>query len=372
MAILTEEQNMLRDAAREWTQHSSPVSEFRKLRDAKTPGGFKRDTWKEIADLGWSGIIVPEAYGGVDMGLQTLGLALEETGRTLTASPLISTALCATSALVLGGSEAHKQHWLAKIVRGEAVGALAIDESAHHAPTQVALEAKHVGESWRLFGHKRFVLDGALADFFIVSARTTGGVTLFLIPANAAGVSARSLAMADSRGMADVSFDNTPAGSLDIIGQVDHGMHILESTLDRARAGLAAEMLGMAQQAFDVTLEYLKTRMQFGKLIGSFQALQHRAAKMFVELELSRSCVEAALKALDAQATNASLLASLAKARMGDTLHLVTNETVQMHGGIGMTDAHDAGLYLKRARVAEATFGGAAFHRDRYARLQGY
>ncbi len=372
MAVLTEEQTMLRDAARTWTQASSPVSVFRKLRDGKVPGGFNRDTWKEMAEMGWAGIIVPEAYGGVGMGYQSLGLLLEETGRNLTASPLVSTALCAATALVLGGSEQQKQMWLTKISGGDAIGSLAIDEGPHHDPANVKLEAIQQGDSWKLKGVKRFVLDGAIADFLIVSAKTAGGITLFVVPANAKGLTRQPLSMADSRGMADITFDSVGVSTNDILGQLGQGMDILEPTLDRARAGLAAEMLGGATQAFETTLEYLKTRTQFGKLIGTFQALQHRAGKMFVDLELGRSCVEAALRAIDADAPNAATLVSLAKARMNDTFHLVTNEMVQMHGGIGMTDAHDAGLYMKRARVAEATFGSASFHRDRYARAMGF
>jgi alkylation response protein AidB-like acyl-CoA dehydrogenase len=372
MAVLTEEQTMLREAAHSWALESSPVTVARKLRDDKVPGGFHRAAWKEIADMGWTGIVIPEAYGGVGMGYQTLGLVLEETGRTLTASPLVSTALCAASALLLGGTEQQKQHWLPKIVSGEVVGALAIDDTHHHRPTHVQLQATRDGESWRLSGRKRFVIDGGVADFVIVSAKTSGGITLFLVGGSAAGLTRQSLAMADSRGMADINFGNVAVAASDVIGTVDQGLAVLQPTLDRASAGLAAEMLGTAMQAFDITLDYLKTRMQFGKLIGTFQALQHRTGKMFVDLELGRSCVEAALKAIDAGDSNASTLASLAKARMSDTLHLVTNEMVQMHGGIGMTDAHDAGLYMKRARVAEATFGSAGFHRDRYARAMGF
>jgi alkylation response protein AidB-like acyl-CoA dehydrogenase len=372
MAVLTEEQTMLRDAARTWTQESSPVTAFRKLRDSKAPGGFKRETWKEMADMGWAGIVIPETYGGVGMGYQTLGLVLEETGRTLTASPLISTALAAATALVLGGTEQQKQAWLPKIAGGDAIGTLAVDETPHHDPAHVKLEAIRQGDSWSLSGLKRFVLDGGVADFFVVSAKTSIGVTLFLVAADAKGVHRQPLSMADSRGMADVRFDNVKVLPSDVIGQVDQGLKVLEPTLDRARAGLAAEMLGGATQAFETTLEYLKVRTQFGKLIGSFQALQHRAGKMFVDLELGRSCVEAALRAIDEDAADAATLVSLAKARMNETFHLVTNEMVQMHGGIGMTDAHDAGLYIKRSRVAESTYGSSGFHRDRYARALGF
>ena len=378
MAVLTEEQSMLRDAAKTWTQEKSPVSAFRKMRDSGAPLGYDPAVFAEMAEMGWTGVIIPEQYGGSDFGYLSLGLVLEELGRTLTASPLLATGLAAASALILGGTDAQKEAWLPKFASGEAVGTLAIDEGPHHAPEKVALEAKKSGAGYTLSGKKTFVLEGMAAALFIVSARTSGkpgdkdGITLFLVPADAKGVSRHALKLADSRGAANVSFENVEVGADAVLGAADKGGELLEKVLDRARAGLAAEMLGSALQAFETTLDYLKTRVQFGQVIGSFQALQHRAAKMFTDLELARSCVEAALAAIDNDSPDVPELVSLAKAKVGDTLHLVSNEMVQMHGGIGMTDAHDAGFYLKRARAAEATFGGQAYHRDRYARINGY
>jgi alkylation response protein AidB-like acyl-CoA dehydrogenase len=378
MAVLTEEQSMLRDAARTWTQEKSPVSAFRKMRDSGAPLGYDPAAFAEMANMGWTGVIIPEEYGGSDFGYLSLGLVLEETGRTLTASPLLSTALAAASALVLGGTDAQKETWLPKIASGEAVGTLAIEEGPHHAPEKAALEAKKSGSGYTLNGTKTFVLEGMAASLFVLSARTSGkpgdkeGITLFLVPADAKGVSRKQLKLADSRGAAVVKLENVEVGADAVLGEADKGWDLLEKVLDRARAGLAAEMLGSAAQAFDTTLDYLKTRVQFGQVIGSFQALQHRAAKMFTDLELARSCVEAALTAIDNDSPDVPELVSLAKSKVGDTLHLVSNEMVQMHGGIGMTDAHDAGFYLKRARAAEATFGGQAYHRDRYARINGY
>jgi len=378
MAVLTEEQSMLRDAARTWVQDKSPVTAFRKLRDSGSELGYDPKAFAEMAEMGWAGVIIPEAYGGSEFGYLSLGLVLEETGKTLTASPLLSSALAAASAIVLGGTEEQKQAHLPHIATGELVATLAIDEGAHHAPEKVALAATKSGDGWTLSGEKTFVLEGMAAGLFVVSARTSGkpgdktGITLFLVPADAKGLTRSVRKMADSRGYAALKFDGVAVGADAVLGPVDGGWDLLEKTLDRARAGLAAEMLGAAGQAFEVTLEYLKTRVQFGQLIGSFQALQHRAAKMFTELELTRSCVEAALEAIDNNANDVPELVSLSKARAGDTLHLVSNEMVQMHGGIGMTDAHDAGLYLKRARAAEATYGSQAYHRDRYARLGGY
>jgi alkylation response protein AidB-like acyl-CoA dehydrogenase len=365
MAVLTEEQSMLRDAAKSWVQEKSPVTAFRKMRDSGAELGYDVAAWNEMAEMGWAGVIIPEEYGGSDFGYLSLGLILEETGRTLTASPLLASALGAASALILGGSDTQKQEWLPKIAEGSAVATLAVDEGPHHAPDKVATTVS----GGKLSGKKVFVLEGMAADLFVVSAKAGDAIELYLVKADAPGVTRQKLSLADSRGAANVTFENVAVSDAD---KLSGGFALLEKTLDRARAGISAEMLGAALQAFEVTLDYLKTRVQFGQVIGSFQALQHRAAKMFTELELSRSAVEAALTAIDNDAPDVPELVSLAKAKMGDTFHLVSNEMVQMHGGIGMTDAHDAGFYLKRARACEAAFGNQAFHRDRYARIQGY
>jgi alkylation response protein AidB-like acyl-CoA dehydrogenase len=362
MAVLSEEQSMLRDAAKSWVQEKSPVTAFRKMRDSGAELGYDVAAWNEMAEMGWAGVIIPEEYGGSNFGYLSLGLILEELGRTLTASPLLSSGLAAASALILGGSDAQKSEWLPKIAEGTAVGALAIDEGAHHNPEKVAAEYK----AGKITGRKTFVLEGMAADILIVSAKGPDGIGLYLVKADDAGVKRHKLSLADSRGAANIDFDGAAAEPL------SGGAALIDKVLDRARAGVAAEMLGSAVQAFETTLDYLKVRVQFGQVIGSFQALQHRAAKMFTDLELSRSAVEAALAAIDADSPDTPELVSLAKAKMGDTFHLVSNEMVQMHGGIGMTDAHDAGFYLKRARAAEAAFGNQAFHRDRYARIQGY
>jgi len=378
MAVLNEEQSMLRDAAKSWTQERSPVTAFRKMRDSGAELGYDAAAWNEMAEMGWAGVIIPEDFGGSNFGYLSMGLILEELGRTLTASPLLASGLGAASALILGGSDAQKGEWLPKIAEGAAIGALAVDEGAHHAPEKVALEAKKSGAGYTLNGKKSFVLEGMAANVLIVSARTSGkpgdkdGITLFVVPADAKGVSRTRLALADSRGAANISFDNVEVGADAVMGEEGKGWDVLEKTLDRARAGMCAEMLGAAVQAFETTLDYLKVRVQFGQVIGSFQALQHRAAKMFTDLELARSAVEAALAAIDADTPDVPELVSLAKAKMGDTFHLVSNEMVQMHGGIGMTDAHDSGFYMKRARACEAAYGSQSYHRDRYARIQGY
>jgi alkylation response protein AidB-like acyl-CoA dehydrogenase len=378
MAVLTEEQTMLRDAARSWAQEQSPVSAFRRMRDARPPLRFDTDAWDQMVRMGWTGVLIPEAYGGSDFGSLSMGLILEETGRTLTASPLLASCVAAASALALGGTNEQKSAWLPKLAAGEAIGTLAVDEGAHHAPEQTALRADPSGEGYRLTGSKTFVLEGMAAHLLVVAARTAGapggtfGLTLFLIPADAPGVTRRPLELADSRGAAEIRFEGAPVGRDAVLGEPDQGWPLLEKVLDRARAALAAEMVGAASAAFETTVDYLKTRVQFGALIGSFQALQHRAARMFTELELARSAVEAALAAMDSDSPETAELASLAKAAAGSAFHLVSNEMVQMHGGIGMTDAHDAGLYLKRARAAEAAFGGRSYHRERFARIHGY
>lgn len=354
---LTEEQSLLKDAARNFCREQAPVARFRKMRDEKR-NGRDRELWREMVQMGWAGILAPEEYGGSGLGYLGLGVVLEETGRTLAASPLLSTAMVGAAALMLGGSDKQKAEWLPKIAAGEIVVAFAVDESGHHAPDKSKLA---IGGG-KISGTKTYVADGHIADLLIVASADS----LYLARADASGVLRRELVTMDSRGAADISFNNVEAEAL------SGGAGLKDQVLDRARIGLAAEMLGQAQEAFEITSEYLKTRKQFGQVIGGFQALQHRAAKMFTDLELTRSCVYAALDALDRGADDIAQWASLAKARAGDTLHLVSNEFVQMLGGIGMTDAHEAGFYLKRARVTEGLYGSAAFHRDRYARLMGF
>jgi alkylation response protein AidB-like acyl-CoA dehydrogenase len=377
MAVLSEEQSLLKDQARSWVSEQAPVSAFRAMRDSGVEVCFAPQTWRAMVEMGWTGILVPEAYGGSGLGYLTMGLVLEETGRQLTASPLLASALAGTSAVLLGGSDAQKQSLLPGAVDGSQILTLAVDEGPRHAPEQTALTAERSGKGYTLTGCKRLVLEGAAATTLIVAARTggkpgeTNGITLFAVPADATGITRTPVKTADCRGYANVDFDGVAAGEDALLGAVDDGFALLDATLDRARAGLAAEMLGTAAGAFEMTLEYLKTRKQFGQVIGSFQALGHRAAALYSEMELARSCVEAALQALDGGSDEAAKLASLAKSKAGDFLHHASNELIQIHGGIGMTDEFDAGFYLKRARAAEAIYGNQAFHRNRYATLLG-
>ncbi len=356
MAVLTEEQTMLRDMAREWADNESPVTAFRKMRDAAPAGFYDAAAWQAQAGMGWAGILIPEAQGGAGMGYLSLGLVLEQLGRNLAATPLAATA-AATSALILGGSDAQQAEWLPRIAAGEVVAALAIDEGPRFAPERIETRV----ESGRLTGTKEFVAEGDSAQLFVVAAADG----LYLVSGDE-GVTRSPRKLTDSRSHAQLRFDGAPADKL------DGGSDLLVQVTDRAAAALCAEMLGMAESAFAQTNDYLKTRVQFGQVLASFQALQHRMAKMFTELELMRSVVEGALEAVDSGRANVSQEVSLAKAVAGETLHLVSREMVQLHGGIGMTDEHDAGFYLKRARVLEAMWGNAAWHRERFARLNGY
>jgi alkylation response protein AidB-like acyl-CoA dehydrogenase len=375
--LLTEDQEMLRETAMAFARDELPVTHLRTLRDSGA-NGKDPATRKKLAELGFFGVIVPEEPGGEHFGLVGLGQILEAQGRTLAATPLLQTALIGASTIQLGGSPAQQADWLPKIAGGEVTFALALDESAHFNPLSVATEAERNGQGYTLNGEKRYVPDGHHADMLIVVARTFGepgdrhGLSLFLVPANAKGVSIQELTTVDSHGAANITFTDVMVGADALIGAADEGADILEPVLDRAAIGQAAEMLGSAQAAFDMTLEYLNSRKQFGQLIGSFQSLQHRAAKMFTEIEMTRSCIAAALDAVDSGRNDVAELASLSKARASELVHLVSNECVQMHGGIGMTDVADPGLYMKRARVQEAMYGSAAWHRDRYAKLNGY
>lgn len=377
MAVLTEEQNILKDQAQAWVNGEASVTQFRAMRDAGHANGYASETWQAVCDLGWAGILIPEEYGGSGMDFRTFGVVLEETGRGLTASPLLASGLVGSSAILLGGSEDQKRLHLPQIASGAAVVTLAVDESSQHNPSSIALAAKASGDGYELTGSKSFVMEGAAADTLVVAARTSGdetdaaGVTLFVVAATADGISRKPLSTVDSRGYADLSFDKVRVGADAVLGRVDEGRDLLEAVLDRGRAGLAAEMLGTGAEAFDRTLEYLKTRVQFNQVIGSFQSLGHRQATHFMNMEFARSCVEGALTAIDQDGEDVAQLCSLAKCRVGEFLHGMTNDMIQMHGGIGMTDEFDAGFFLKRARAAEALFGNRAFHKRRYISFSG-
>jgi len=378
--ILNEEQNMLKDSAKDFCSKSAPIDQLRKLRDEENPDGFDRDTWKSMVELGWAGIPWPEEHGGLAFGYKGLGVVTEETGRTLTASPLFATVWTGGTLINIGGSEAQKSELLPLIAGGQLLLALALEESHRHNPYGVATTASAKNDGFELTGEKTFVLDGNVADKLIVVARTSGdagerdGLTLFLVDREATGITVTPTKMADSRNAANISLKNVQVDAATVIGEVDKGAAVLDPTLDISRIGIAAEMLGSTQECFERTIQYLKEREQFGVPIGSFQALKHRAADMFCEVELSKSCVLEALTALDENrsAEDIAKLASLTKAKVGETFNLVSREGIQMHGGIGMTDEFDIGFFIKRAAVTEQTFGDVNFHRNRYGELEGY
>jgi alkylation response protein AidB-like acyl-CoA dehydrogenase len=377
--VLTEDQELLAKTATDFVRAHSPVSRVRALRDAQDPAGFSRALWKQMAELGWVGILIPEAYGGTGMGLADLAIVLEALGRTLAPEPFLSTVLLGGQILTSAGSATQKQSWLPGIVAGEKILTVAYQERrSRYDLNRVTTIAERQGENWLLSGEKIQVLDGHTADALIVSARTAGaandvhGITLFLVPRDNPGLKVTRQHRVDNRAAALVSVNGVKVATDSMIGSLGEGFQLLSQIVDRATVGLCAEMLGGMSQIFDDTLAYLKTRQQFGVLIGTFQALQHRAARLFMEIELARSSVMAAARAADESNPDLAPLVSLAKARCSDTFLLAANEGIQMHGGIGMTDEHDAGFYLKRARAAEMTFGDAAWHRDRWARLHRY
>jgi alkylation response protein AidB-like acyl-CoA dehydrogenase len=376
--ILTEEQESIQKMAHDFVQERMPIAHLRGLRDRADRDGFSRAIWREMAALGVAGMIFPESVGGAGLGFAELGLVLEECGRTLAPTPILSTVVLGGSAIALGGNEAQKSAWLPQICAGEKLLALAHEEGTRHARYRVGMEAARVAGGYRLTGEKTFVLDGHVADALVVIARVSGkpgdrdGLLALLVAADAPGMAIARTSMVDNRNAARVRMDGVIARDEDVLGVVGDAAALLDRVLDRGALAISAEMLGGTIAAFEQTIAYLKTRKQFGVPIGSFQGLKHRAAQMFCEVELAKSIVLEALRAEDEGRAEASLLATAAKARTTDTFLLVANEAIQMHGGIGVTDELDVGLFLKRARVAEMTFGDAAFHRDRYARILGY
>lgn len=377
--VLTEDQELLAKTASDFVRAHAPLKRVRALRDAHDPLGFSRDLWKQMADLGWVGILIPEEYGGAGMGLADLAVILEELGRVLAPEPFLSTVLLAGQALIIAGNDQQKRTWLPAIAGGEKILTVAYQEArSRYDLSRVTTKAERDGTAWRLSGEKIQVLDGPSADAFLVSARTTGaandptGIALFLVQRDTPGLMIIPQHRLDNRAVALVSLTNVTVGADSVIGSLGEGGPLLSQTVDRATIGLCAEMLGGMSQIFDDTMTYLKTRQQFGVLIGTFQALKHRAARLFMELELARSAVMAAARAADEGSDEWVSLVTLAKARCSDTYILAANEGVQMHGGIGMTDEHDAGFYLKRARAAEMTFGDAAWHRERWANRHQY
>lgn len=376
--ILNEEQEMLRESVLGFLREQAPTSQLRKLRDSRDDIGFSPQLWREFAQLGFAGVLVPEAYGGSGLGMVEAGVIMEAIGRTLAATPFFSSSVVGAHLIARYGSDAQREALLPGIADGTKLLALALEEHARHRPQAVALAAHAQGDTFVLDGCKTFVIDAHVAHTLIVAARTSGdpdeaaGISLFLVPRDSAGLDIERTFVVDSRNAARVSFDNVRVPASALIGESGAGFGPLAATLDVARAALASELLGVADEARELTLAYLKERRQFGKLIGEYQALQHRAAALYADVELTRALVLHGQQALDKAAPDASAIVSAAKARAGSTAALAVQEGVQMHGGVGMTDEFDIGLYMKRARVAQELMGDACFHAARWASLAGY
>src|SRR3954470_9822197 len=371
---LNDEQTMLRDTARDFVAEQAPVSHMRKLRDANDAAGFSRDLWKSFAEMGFTGILIGEADGGLGLGHVDAGIVLEEIGRNLSPSPFLTTAVTAVEALK-GSAQAGR--WFPGILAGDTIAALAIDEGAKHRDS-VAMKAERSGNGFRLSGKKQFVTHGHIADLIIVAARTAGspeeanGITLFAVDKGAAGLTAEAERLTDSSIAARLEFDGVEVDADAVIGEVDAGRDPLDRLLRAGRTGASAELLGVGGGAMDMTVSYLRERKQFGVAIGSFQALQHRAAHLYSEMEAARAAVLKAQQALDADDPNAERAALVAKAMSGLASTLAVQEGVQMHGGIGMTDEYDIGFFMKRGRVLAELFGDANWAADQLARMSGY
>lgn len=374
-----EDQQLMKKTAREFVTGQSPVSRMRALRDSGDAIGYSPELWKEMAQLGWVGVNLPENYGGSAMGFADLCLLLEETGRNLMPEPFVETIVVGAGLIAEAGTQAQKDAWLSAIASGDAQVALAYQEArSRYNVSDVQLKAERSDDGFVLNGEKVQVLQSTGANLLIVTARTRGdrkntdGVTLFLVDPKAAGVRMKAQNRVDSVNANIITFDALKLGSDAVLGTVHEGVKVLEPALDKARIAMAAQMLGGAEQAFALAVDYLKERKQFGVAIGSFQALQHRATKLFIELELTRSAVMAAAACVNDAPEKVAMMASLAKAQASECFLHVANESIQFHGGIGVTDEYDLGFYLKRARAASQTFGDADFHRERWSELRGY
>ena len=371
--ILTDEQAMLRDSARDFLAAQAPVSQLRALRDTADASGFSRDLWARFAEMGFTGVLVPEAHGGLGLGHVEAGVVLEQIGHQLCASPLLASGIVAATALMHGGTAAQQAAWLPRIGRGQAIATLAVDETSKHRPGAWATSARRDGDGWVVNGAKRLVLDGHVADLLVVAAALDGGATaLFLVPADTQGLTVERIVMVDAHNAAQLRLEAVRLPADALLGSADSGGAALAAALDAGRCGAAAELIGLADEVFQRTVQYLQDRRQFGKQIGEFQALQHRAAHLYSELEISRAALIKAQQALDADIAQAGAAVAVAKARAGKTATMAVQEAVQMHGGMGMTDAFEIGFFMKRARVLQELWGDANFHLDALARRRGY
>ena len=373
--ILSEEQTMLRDSARDFLVEQAPVKQLRALRDSRDVDGFSRPLWQRFAEMGYSGVLVPEALGGLGLGHVEAGVVMEQIGHQLCASPLLASGIVAVTALRQAGSEAQQAEWLPRIARGEVIATLAVDEAAKHRPQTLATTARAEGGGWLLEGAKTLVLDGHVADLLIVAARIGDAATgLFLVDPKSAGVTVQRSVMVDAHNAARITFKGVKLGADALLGRPETGAAALAATLDAGRCAVAAELIGLADEVFERTVDYIKQRKQFGKIIGEFQGLQHRAAMLYSDLEISRAALIKAQQALDADLTDpaAANAVAVAKARACRSANTAVQEAVQMHGGMGMTDEFEIGFFMKRARVLQELWGDANFHLDALALRRGY
>nr|WP_298930462.1 acyl-CoA dehydrogenase [uncultured Erythrobacter sp.] len=373
-----EDQAMLADTATSFMADQGNIKDqLRHWRDRDCPDGFGHGLWKQMAEMGFTGMLVGEGDGGLGMGHVEAGIVLEEIGRNLTPSPFLTSSVLAATALKHGSNDL-KGRYLPGLIEGDSVFAVAIDETAKHRPSRITTRAEKSGNGFKLSGSKSFVIQGASADMLVVAARTSGsdedddGITLFAVPKDAANMSHNSVRLVDSSMATHTKFDGVELDGDAVIGEVDGGREVLNAMLTAGRIGAAAEGVGVASGAMDITVDYLKQRKQFGKLIGEFQALQHRASHLYSEVEIARAAVIKAQQLLDGGSEKAELMSSVAKAKVAKTAGLAVKEGVQMHGGVGMTDEYDIGLYMKRDRALQEFLGDAYFHANRVAEMSGY
>lgn len=374
----TDDQSMLAETASQFMAEEGAIAkQLRHWRDRDCKDGFGHGLWKQMAEMGFTGLLVAEADGGLGMGHVEAGIVLEEIGRNLTPSPFLTSSVLGATALA-AGSDDIRSRWLPGLIAGDSVFAIAIDEGSKHRPERIKTRAEKSGNGFRLSGAKDFVVHGASADMMVVAARTSGsdddveGITLFAVPKDTSGVSHEAVRLVDSSMATHTKFDGVELDGDAVIGEVDGGRAVLNRVLMAGRVGAAAEGVGVARGAMDMTVDYLKQRKQFGKLIGEFQALQHRAAHLYSEVEIARAAVIKAAQLLDAGSVQADLMASVAKAKVAKAAGLAVKEGVQMHGGIGMTDEYDIGLYMKRDRALQEFLGDQYYHANRVAELSGY
>ena len=366
---LSEEQATLQEVLRDFFDKKSPESAVRQ--QLVDPTGYDQALWRQMADqLGLQSLAIPEEYGGAGFSFVELGIALEEMGRALVVSPFFASCVMATQLLLAAADDAANKDYLPRLAAGELIGTVAIaEDSGSWLPADVTTTATETDGGWTISGHKSYVLDGAIADLVLVAARTGERLGVFAVDSTAAKLTRVPLETMDqTRKQARIEFDNTSAR---LIGSLDRGQQAIETMLDHAMIAVSAESLGGTAKVLDMAVEYAKVREQFGRPIGSFQAIKHKCASMLVELESSRSAVYYALWAVSASDSDVPKLASLTKAFCTDAYLYASGENIQIHGGIGFTWEHPAHLYLKRAKNAQLFMGSSDWHRQRLADLIG-